>query len=209
MTKEKTKDWQKFRNEVERQIEEDMVDDGAGIEVNREHSALEHPSYEELEEKLTRVEQESHKNWEEAQKNLELALRAKADLENFSRRMETEVKKAHLFGQTNFVKSLLDVADSLEQALIIAEKNKQNGMYEGLQLTMKLLMDAFSKQGVEEINPLHEPFNPHDQEAMSMVSDPQFPDNTVVNVFQKGYKIADRVIRPARVIVARNNSTEN
>jgi molecular chaperone GrpE len=76
-------------------------------------------------------------------------------------------------------------------------------MREGLELTMKLFVDALEKFDVVQLDPLNAPFDPQEHEAMSIMNAPDLPPNTVITVFQKGYKLNDRVIRPARVIVSK------
>lgn len=165
---------------------------------NKHHDPeLGHLDYKELEEKLTLAEQESHKNWEKA-------TRALAELENVRRRSEREVANAHRYGIDKLLTSLFPVVDSLEQAMQVAEAGSQ--MAEGLDLTMKLFLGALEKQGVHQLNPLGEPFNPQEHEAMSMQQTTEQDPNTVLMVFQKGYKLHDRIVRPARVVVAKGSS---
>lgn len=160
----------------------------------KEHNALSHPDYEELEEKLTLAEQKAHENWEKA-------TRALAELENVRRRAEREVSNAHRYSIDKLLQALLPVADSLEQALQIAEKDSQ--MAEGLELTLKLFLGVLEKQGVTQLNPEGELFDPKEHEAMTMQEAGTAQPNTVLAVFQKGYKLHDRIIRPARVVVAK------
>ncbi|WP_432416367.1 nucleotide exchange factor GrpE [Legionella micdadei] len=173
--------------------EEDTVEDEEEAESE---GALEHPSYTALEEKLTLAEQQAHENWEKA-------VRATAELENVRRRAERDVANAHRYGLEKLIHGFLPVVDSLEQALQLAEKHADESMREGLSLTLKLFMDALKKLDVEQIDPLGAVFNPQEHEAMSMQEVKDAEPNTVLTVFQKGYKLNDRVIRPARVIVAK------
>lgn len=85
----------------------------------------------------------------------------------------------------------------------MAENEDNGAMHEGLELTMKLLLDALQKNGIEQINPVGEPFDPNAHEAMSMQESQDTPKNHVVTVFQRGYLLHGRVIRPARVIVSK------
>ncbi|MGQ3888069.1 nucleotide exchange factor GrpE [Legionella sp. CNM-1927-20] len=199
-----TKDWKKFKENNERldeelENEESTEEDTEEKEEVQADSALGHPSYTALEEQLTLAEQKAHENWEKA-------VRAVAELENYRRRAERDVANAHRYGLEKFITSLLPVLDSLEQALQVAEKEKQKGMLEGLQLTLKLFLDVLNKYEVTPIDPLGEVFNPQEHEAMSIQEAPDAAPNSVLTVFQKGYKLSDRVIRPARVIVAKNKS---
>lgn len=197
MSKHDKKNWQQFKEENQAQeatsTEENM---DLGAEPEHEEESLEHLSYEELSEKLTLAEQQAHENWEKS-------VRALAELDNVRRRAEREVDNAHRYGAEKLISSLLPVMDSLEQALQMAAKEEDAAMREGLELTMKLFLDALQKFDVQQLDPMGLPFNPQEHEAMTMQEAPDVAPNTVVAVFQKGYKLSDRVIRPARVIVSK------
>ncbi|CEK09758.1 nucleotide exchange factor GrpE [Legionella hackeliae] len=202
MSKDNKKNWHKIKEEhelgEERMSEDDLFgDDEEMLEVDE--PALEHPSYTALEDQLTAAEQKAHENWEKA-------ARAVAELENVRRRAERDVTNAHRYGVEKLITSFLPVADSIEQALQLSEKEKNNSMHEGLELTMKLFLDVLEKNGVKQLNPLGEPFNPQEHEAMSIQEAKDAAPNTVLAVFQKGYKLHDRVIRPARVVVTKGKS---
>ena len=127
-------------------------------------------------------------------------LRAKADVENARRRADDEIQKARKFAVDGFAESLLPVIDSLEAALTV-EQNTIEQMREGVAATQKQLLSALERNKVTQINPPSgEKFNPHQHQAISVVPAEQAP-NTVVTVLQKGYLIADRVLRPALVTV--------
>ena len=137
-------------------------------------------------------------------KSAELAdqyLRAKADAENMRRRAEEEVTKARKFGIESFAESLLPVIDSLDAALSIQNATPEQ-LREGSDATLRQLNSALERNKVLAINPAAgEKFDPHHHQAISMVPADQ-PANTVVAVLQKGYVIADRILRPALVTVA-------
>ena len=139
-----------------------------------------------------------------AEKNLEMALRAKAELENATRRHEQDLEKAHKFALDSFVKELLQVWDSLELGIQAgqAEGAGIDKLLEGSELTLKLLSDVMNKFGVEQIDPDGEPFNPEEHQAMSMQPRDDVPPNTVVAVVQKGYKLNGRLVRTAMVMVS-------
>ena len=128
-------------------------------------------------------------------------LRAKAETENVRRRAQDDIAKASKFAVERFARELLAVKDSLEAALA-AEAPSIDSMKAGSELTLKQLVAAFEKSNLTEINPVGEKFDPHFHQAISMVEAEQEP-NTVVTVLQKGYLIADRVLRPALVIVCK------
>jgi len=128
-------------------------------------------------------------------------LRAKAEAENIRRRAAEDIAKAHKFAIENFAEHLIPVSDSLYAALA-TEAGDAKAFKEGLEITLKQLVAAFEKGRLVEINP--EPgakFDPHQHQAISMVPSDQ-ETNTVVSVLQRGFLIADRVLRPALVTVS-------
>ena len=128
-------------------------------------------------------------------------LRAKAEAENARRRADEEVSKARKFAVESFAESLLPVADSLTAGLAIADASAQQ-LREGSEATLRQLKSALERHKVIEINPeAGAKFDPHQHQAISVVPAEQEP-NTVVTVLQKGYLIADRVLRPALVTVS-------
>ncbi len=137
-------------------------------------------------------------------KSAELAdqfLRAKAEAENARRRAEDEISKARKFAVESFAESLLPVTDSLEASLLIKDATPEQ-IREGAQATLRQLSAALERNKVIAINPpAGEKFDPHKHQAISMVPADQ-EANTVVSVLQKGYTIAERVLRPALVTVA-------
>jgi len=136
---------------------------------------------------------------QKAEEHHDAWLRAKAETENVRRRAQEDIAKASKFAVERFARELLAVKDSLEAALA-AEAPSVESMKAGSELTLKQLVAAFEKSNLSEINPIGEKFDPHFHQAISMVEADQEP-NTVVTVLQKGYLIADRVLRPALVIV--------
>ena len=128
-------------------------------------------------------------------------LRAKAETENMRRRAAEDVLKAGKFGAEKFANAMVPVKDSLEAALADTS-NDVAKIREGVELTLKQLVQAFSGASVEEVNPLGEKFDPHKHQAISQIEAPGEP-NHVVQVLQKGYLLHDRVLRPALVIVSK------
>ena len=137
-------------------------------------------------------------------KNTDLAdsyLRAKAETENARRRADDEISKARKFALESFAESLLPVADSLEAGLAIKDATPEQ-IKEGAVATLNQLKSALQRNKVVEINPpAGTKFDPHQHQAISMIPSDQ-DANTVVGVLQKGYLIAERVLRPALVTVA-------
>ncbi|ABE29036.1 grpE family protein [Paraburkholderia xenovorans LB400] len=127
-------------------------------------------------------------------------LRAKAETENVRRRAQEDVAKAHKFAIESFAEHLLPVIDSLEAAVAHSSDDPAK-VREGVELTLRQLTGALEKGRVVALNPVGEKFDPHRHQAISMVPADQEP-NTVVAVLQKGFVIADRVLRPALVTVA-------
>ncbi|SFR45861.1 molecular chaperone GrpE [Marinobacter gudaonensis] len=144
----------------------------------------------------------------QVQEYQEQMLRAQAEMQNVRRRAEIDVEKAHKFALEKFVKELLPVADSLEKAVESTEGHENAGevvasIREGVEMTLNLFMSSLKKFNVEQINPVGEPFDPQQHEAMSMVPAPDAEPNSVVAVVQKGYLLNGRVVRPAMVVVAK------
>jgi molecular chaperone GrpE len=156
-----------------------------------ESTADDSPSLEELLRLAELKAEEHHDAW----------LRAKAETENVRRRAQEDIAKAAKFAIERFARELLAVKDSLEAALS-AEAPSVDSMKAGAELTLKQVVAAFEKSSLSEVDPLGEKFDPHFHQAISMVESDQEP-NTVVTVLQKGYLIADRVLRPALVIVSK------
>lgn len=199
MTDKHQKDWKKFKEDSTVQDDVNLnesADDAIVDSADPAKNTLDHPSYKELEEKLTLAEQQAHENWDKS-------VRAMAELDNIRRRAERDVANAHRYSLEKFSSALLPVVDSLEQALQLADKESDSSMREGLELTMKLFVDVLDKFDVKQLDPVGEVFDPQQHEAMAMQESADVAPNTVLLVFQKGYKLNDRVIRPARVVVAK------
>lgn len=149
------------------------------------------PSQEELLRQAELKAAEHHDAW----------LRAKAETENVRRRAQEDIAKAHKYAAEKFAAEMLPVKDSLEAALATENATVEN-LKSGVDLTLKQLTAAFEKSGLAEINPAGEKFDPHQHQAISTVEDEGEP-NQVLNVLQKGYRLNDRVIRPALVLVSK------
>lgn len=130
------------------------------------------------------------------------ALRAMAELENVRRRAQRDVENAHKYALEKFASDLIGVKDSLEMGLA-TQSATVDDLRSGSDATLKLLAKAFEKAGVMEIQADDQAFNPEFHEAMAMVPAPDKTPNTVINVIQKGYILNGRLVRPARVIVAK------
>ena len=135
----------------------------------------------------------------------ETALRAAADAQNTRRRAEQDVEKAHKFGQEKIVQDMVVVADNLERALASVDVNDAQfaTVTEGLQLTLKSLIDGLKRHQVVQLDPKGEPFDPQFHQAMTQVPNPDLEPNTVMDVYQKGYTLHGRLVRPAMVVVSK------
>ena len=139
----------------------------------------------------------------EAEEQRNLYLRALAELDNFRKRAQRDVEQAHRFGLERFAQELLGVVDSLEAAQAAASGTDPKGLLEGQQATLRLLLAAFQKYGITVIDPAGAAFDPELHEAMAMQESDSVPPDAVLKVVQKGYQLNGRLLRPARVIVAR------
>jgi len=128
-------------------------------------------------------------------------LRARAETENVRKQAQNDVAKAYKYAIERFAQELLTVKDALELTLATPASSIET-LKDGVELTLKNLKAAFDKAQVSEIDPLNEKYDPHRHQAMTMLESDQ-PAGTVVQVFQKGYLLNDRVLRPALVAVAK------
>src|SRR5213593_4053163 len=131
-------------------------------------------------------------------------LRARAETDNVRKQALNDVAKAHKYAIERFAQELLTVRDALELALATPNVTTE-ALRDGVELTLKNLTAAFDKAKIVEINPAGEKYDPHRHQAMTMIESEQ-PANTIVQVFQKGYLLNDRVLRPALVAVAKAKS---
>jgi molecular chaperone GrpE len=142
---------------------------------------------------------------EEAAENYHRYLRARADMENFKKRMERTYADQAKSAKMQLLTKLLGVKDNLERALQYGEDSPSNGgegIMEGVRLTQYQLDQLLTQEGVEPIDAQGKPFDPRLEEALQSVHDPSVPDHTVVQVVRRGYTYGDDVLRPAQVIVS-------
>jgi molecular chaperone GrpE len=129
-------------------------------------------------------------------------LRARAEVENIRRQGQADVARAHKYAVEKFAEDLLPVKDALEQTLAADASVSVETLKAGAELTLKALTAAFGRAQIREIDPAGQKFDPHQHQAMQAVES-DLPPNTVVTVFQKGYLLNDRVLRPALVTVSK------
>ena len=133
------------------------------------------------------------------------SLRTTAEMQNIRRRAEQDVEKAHKFALEKFANDLLPVIDSLERGLELtsAEDDTIKSMREGMELTLKMFQDTLKRYNLEAVDPVGEPFNAEHHQAMAMEESATLEPNSVLKVFQKGYLLNGRLLRPAMVVVSR------
>ena len=170
--------------------------------VNEEqpHTELAEHEYtiEELKKELEEAKQKNHETWDKA-------VRVQAEMENLKRRTQKDLEDAHKFALTSFGKELLPVFDSVVLGLQAAtgESEDVKKFREGSELTIKQFEALFAKFNIIAVDPLGQPFNAEQHQAMLMQAVEDAEPNTVINVFQKGYTLNGRLLRPAMVAVAK------
>ena len=182
--------------EVSEDIEETFEETAAEMEADSDIA-------EESAEDLSRLLEQARAK---ADEHYEQMMRAHAELENLKRRHTRDLENAHKFALDKFVAELLGVWDSLELGHSAAQDDGADvlKLREGTELTLKMLSDVMAKFGVEQIDPMDQPFDPEFHQAMSMQPRTDVPANTVVAVVQKGYTLNGRLVRPAMVMVSQS-----
>lgn len=137
---------------------------------------------------------------------LELAKRAQADFENYRKRMTAEVEAAAARGKTETIREVVPVLDDLERAIQAAgldpEEDSEDGLAHGVLLVFRGLRDSLARNGVEAVDPKGEKFDPTQHEALSTQPVDGVESGVVVEVMQKGYRLGEQLVRPARVVVS-------
>lgn len=176
---------------VAEQVEETLLNEEGSVELESDLTTDLEKQLEALNDELAKAKDQT--------------LRAQAEMQNIKRRAEQDVEKAHKFALDKFVDSLIPVVDSLEKGIESAEQQEgaHDALLEGMNLTLKQFLDALARFSVEQVSPEGQPFDPNFHQAMSMVPNPDVEANTVLNVFQKGYTLNGRLIRPAMVVVSK------
>ena len=146
---------------------------------------------------------------EQLQEAKDQTLRTQAEMQNLRRRVDRDIENAHKYALENFLGELLPVVDNLERGLVTinslldGKDEAQQAIGEGIELTLKSFVDVLTRNKVEQIDPANKSFDPEFHQAMTMVPHPEIPANTVIEVFQKGYLLNGRLVRPAMVIVSK------
>jgi len=188
--------------ELKTKESEKNLDITSGDDTQPELSLNEPPSQEnliqELRQELAAAEQKAQENWDKAVRTL-------AEMENLKKRTQKDLEDAHKYALNSFAKELLSVLDSLELGLQAAtgESEEVKKFREGSELTIKQFETVFAKFNVVTVNPIGQPFNAEQHQAVLMQENEGTIPNSVINVFQKGYMLNGRLLRPAMVVVAK------
>lgn len=182
---------------VETQSQAEVAAPETAQEVKPEAPAAE-VSLADLQKQLAEAQQKAQENWDKA-------MRAQAEMENIKRRTMKDVENAHKFAVEKFAKELLGVMDSLELGIQASSSDSPEvaKLREGSELTLKQFQAAFAKFNIEVVDPLGQPFNPELHQAMAQQPSADLAPNTVMAVFQKGYTLHGRLMRPAMVVVSK------
>jgi molecular chaperone GrpE len=195
------------------EVRDDRQDEGAGpagpvsdagLSLAGESSASSPPAGEADESGARAVEEDFEKLLADANQEkdeyLELARRTKADFENFRKRVASDVQAAAARGKAEVAREVIDAVDNLERALEASDGG--DGLAEGVQMVLGNLRETLRRQGIETVDPTGEKFDPNQHEALSTMPVEGTEGGTVVEVMQKGYRMGEQLIRPARVVVS-------
>lgn len=177
----------------------EAADEGQQV---RQESRAEAPADENSSPEVAELKAKAEENWDRY-------LRAVAEAENVRKRAARDLENARKFALERFATDLLAVRDSLEMGIAAGESADAESLLEGSRATLRQLASTMERFGVEEIDPEGEPFDPNRHEAMTMQPATEVEPDTVLTVFQKGYMLNGRLLRPARVVVAAAPETEN
>ena len=193
-------DSEKINNDIPEQTEEieDTVQTEAPEDTDSTSETPQEPEEETVEESL---EEKLAKAEQEAKDNFDKYLRKAAEFDNFRRRTNAEKAGMYSNGVRETVEKLLPVIDNFERAVEMSD-DKESSLYKGVEMILKQFLEITASLGVEEIPALGEPFDPNVHSAVMHIEDESCDENVIVEVFQKGYKLGDRVIRPSMVKVA-------
>jgi molecular chaperone GrpE len=172
----------------------EMEENAGNIESSSVEECVE-DRVKQLEEALARKEAEAAANWDKF-------VRERADLENYRKRVQREKEDLLKYGNESLLLEILPVIDNMERALIHSSEESMSAVIEGVELTLSMLVAALKKFGVSPIEATGKMFDPAYHQAMTQVESADNAPNTVVEEFQKGYMLNDRLLRPAMVSVA-------
>ena len=178
--------------------DEESLDSGAEMKDGADIDNQAEEAGESIEQQLEKAQATIKEYWDQI-------MRLKAEMENNRKRASRDIENAHKYALRNFTESLLPIVDSMEMGQQAAEADNANlsSIVEGTQLTMSMFVQVLEKHGLKQIDPVGEPFDPEQHQAISMVEDDKAEHNVVIKVMQKGFLLNDRLVRPAMVVVAK------
>jgi len=190
---------QTSEKETDKSSSDELEPDAATTEDDfADTDVAEEISLEILQKQLKQAQKKAEENWDKA-------VRAQAEMENLKRRTQKDLENAHKYGLEKFAKELLSVIDSLELGIQASTSDNPEvvSLRKGSELTIKQFESVFDKFNIEAIDPAGQTFNPELHQAMTTQASADVEPNTVINVFQKGYILNGRLIRPAMVVVSK------
>lgn len=216
---EQPKNWQAVIDAPDEETEESVdinvdesvdesVDENADKKEKGKEKKAKTETHNKLQEMISTLQMQLEEAESKADENWDLLLRTRADAENVRARAEREIAKAHKYAPERVISEILQIVDSLEQGLDAsdAEDTDVKTIRHGIELTLKMFLSVLEKFSVKQMNPLGESFDSNFHEAISMQATADAEPGTVVMVMQKGYLIHDRVLRSAKVIVAKEST---
>ncbi|GFR34521.1 nucleotide exchange factor GrpE [Thermobrachium celere] len=186
------------QDKKEQEEQKEQIDDqvNSSDQTSYESEAKEDVMQDEIEVIKSQLEEKN----KECNEYLELLKRTKAEFDNFRKRTQREKEIIYDDGFADAIKNLLPVLDNLERA--VDSTDERTAFYEGVEMTLKLFKDTLSKLGIEEIPAINEKFDPNYHNAVMHIEDENYGENVIVEVFQKGYKYKDKILRYSMVKVA-------
>ncbi len=196
-----TKDRQikvKIKEDLKEELKERPKKMAEGEDQKTKDTPLEKMTKSQLLEKLEEIQ-------ESAEKNYDLYVRSQADIDNMKKRFQKEKEELVKYSNELLIKQLLPVMDSLEKAIDHSQDEKSiNALREGVELTLKRLIDTLEKAGLKDVKAVNESFDPNFHEAISELEDNTKESGTVLKELQKGYILNQRLLRPSVVIISKN-----
>ena len=185
--------------------QEDAAEEGIVEESNDAQTETVEKGEQTVEQDINALQEALDEASAQAAENWDKFMRSQAEVDNILKRTRRDLENAHKYGLEKFVNELLPVRDSLEMGLDHAEGEDVDPekLKEGSELTLRMLVQVMEKFNIAQIDPRGEAFNPEMHEAMAMVPSDAVAPNNILDVIQKGYQLNDRLIRPARVLVAK------
>lgn len=186
-----------------------VPEDLTAMQEDLEIPELSAPGEESVAERIKQLEEELARKEAEAAANWDKFVRERADLENFRKRAHREKEDLLKYGNESLLLEMLPVIDNMERALAHASEESMAAVIQGIELTLSMLQAAAKKFGVTPLDAKGKMFDPAYHQAMTQVQSEEFAPNTVVEEFQKGYMLNDRLLRPALVSVSAGSKKNN